>query len=197
MSTTRSINDLYARRGNVAPILRSALMHPAVPRLVALSGRQIRTIDGITDDNYIDVVFGLDAYGDMAPREGLNACQRFIQLHGNILDVPAYYVALIDLSDPFKTVANEAAIMDVIRGIADHFEVDVEDLRLRDVVSFSAHGLTELLGANVGVGDDIEKPIEGEKVKTTPRMNGIDYLVIELRSWCSLELAHEESLISA
>jgi hypothetical protein len=195
MPNTRSIDDLYARRGNVAPILSAALAYPAVPRLIALSGRQIRTIDGITDDNYLDVVLGLDAYGDMAPREGLNACQRFIQFHGNILDVPAHYVALIDLADPLKPVANADAIMDVIRGIADHFGVDVEDLTLKDVVSFSAHALTELLGTNVGVGEDIEKPF-GDKVKTVHRMNGIDYLVIELRSWCNLELAVNESLVS-
>lgn len=196
MSYYPSIEDLFGGRGDVAPILSKALKEPAVPRLVALN-RQFRTIDGITDDNYMHVVFGLEAYGDMDPREGLNACQRFIQLHGNILDVPAHYVALIDLADPFKTVANEAAIMDVIRGIADHFEVEVEDLTLRDVVSFSARGLTELLGANVGVRDDVDEPSEGEKVKTTHRANGIDHLVVELRSWCSLELAPEESLVSA
>lgn len=180
MSHTPSVEDLFTNHGDAIPTLKRAFREPQVPRIIACSGPQLRGAVGYK--HYPYVLLGLDDHRNMTPVEGLPAVQRFIQYYGNLLDVPAYLVAKIDLDNPFEDAPHSEATMDVLLGIADHFQTDLTELVLRDVVCFSRDDLIDLLGPNVGIGSKI--------VETG--LSGIDLLVVDLEPW-GLKLTQSSS----
>lgn len=138
-----TVETLFAGRGNIATILKKNLEEPVLPRVIAMTTSQLQKIRGIGPASYTRLVSALKANG-MYPTEDSTAIARLSRFYGDVLEMPAIVMAQVDPVDPSLPVTYSDISMKILQGIADIHELELSELRLKDVVTFSYKDLCKM-----------------------------------------------------